>query len=521
MALKDLQEELNTLVLTLAKGKGSGGSNDPFRKELNYLTHTYTYSEKILLDELLAIKNTFDKAGKRLKRDKSATSEYAQTAATAAFDAGNAQIQGGQMVLVGPDADMLKTFVRRAFAALNTKFEAKQKSKVGDTKFRLVKQGTVSTVIVRARKGKTPSVYGALSRAQGEVMKALKPDFKTLFEKGSRTIGGKELFNIGHRTAVVERKVDAVDSILAGFTKDIGEAKKLLQDETKAFRVQHKMNAIHNTEVKFKSGKLISKLRIRGDAESWFTNQVERASKETKVGQKGGWQREDIKDAKEESNTLLTRMRKIIKDQYAKAGAAGEGDKQRSDPLIQTMGEMIVNVSGIKRLARQGVVINNSRYKLKVPKSKPPIKAEKKWKQKGKVLKHKNPQVLSGFGAFKASTAFRRKGTTESSDSIAPLLALLNAKLPQTVAKNMGTPRLESQTGRFASSVRITDVNQTAQGFPSVGYTYQKNPYQIFEMGAGAAPWATTARDPRNLIDASIREVARELAVGRFYTRRV
>ena len=85
----------------------------------------------------------------------------------------------------------------------------------------------------------------------------------------------------------------------------------------------------------------------------------------------------------------------------------------------------------------------------------------------------------------------------------------------------MGSPGLENRTGAFASSVRVTDVNQTAQGYPSVGYTYQKNPYQIFEMGSGKAPWATTGRDPRTLIDASIREVARELAVGRFYTRRV
>ena len=100
-------------------------------------------------------------------------------------------------------------------------------------------------------------------------------------------------------------------------------------------------------------------------------------------------------------------------------------------------------------------------------------------------------------------------------------MTLLNAKLPRTVAENMGAPALENRTGTFASSVRVTDVNRTAKGFPSVGYTYQRNPYQVFEMGSGKAPWATTARDPRTMIDASIREIAQELAVGRFYTRRV
>ena len=40
-------------------------------------------------------------------------------------------------------------------------------------------------------------------------------------------------------------------------------------------------------------------------------------------------------------------------------------------------------------------------------------------------------------------------------------------------------------------------------------------------MGAGEAPWASPDRDPRKLIDESIREIAAQMAVGRFYTRRV
>ena len=56
---------------------------------------------------------------------------------------------------------------------------------------------------------------------------------------------------------------------------------------------------------------------------------------------------------------------------------------------------------------------------------------------------------------------------------------------------------------------------------PSFGYTYAKNPYQVYEMGVGSAPWATPERDPRKLIDQSIRELAAQFAIGRFYTRRV
>jgi len=101
------------------------------------------------------------------------------------------------------------------------------------------------------------------------------------------------------------------------------------------------------------------------------------------------------------------------------------------------------------------------------------------------------------------------------------MIALLNQKLPQTVRKNMGYPALENKTGRFAESVQVTDIVKTQKGFPSIGYTYRKNPYQVFEQGAGKPPWANVNRDPRKLIDRSIREIAAELLQGRFFTRRV
>jgi hypothetical protein len=85
----------------------------------------------------------------------------------------------------------------------------------------------------------------------------------------------------------------------------------------------------------------------------------------------------------------------------------------------------------------------------------------------------------------------------------------------------MGAPALTNRTGSFASSVKVTDIRRTNKGFPSIGYTYDKNPYQIFEVGAGKTPWANADRDPRKLIDRSIREIAAERAIGRFFTRRV
>jgi hypothetical protein len=115
----------------------------------------------------------------------------------------------------------------------------------------------------------------------------------------------------------------------------------------------------------------------------------------------------------------------------------------------------------------------------------------------------------------------RPEKSNKQSQSMFSIMAMINQKLPQTVEKNMKSPGLESRTGRFAQSVRLTDVSTTRQGFPSFGYTYQTNPYQVFEMGRGKSPWSTPQRDPRTVIDASIREIAAEMAIGRFYTRRV
>ena len=98
------------------------------------------------------------------------------------------------------------------------------------------------------------------------------------------------------------------------------------------------------------------------------------------------------------------------------------------------------------------------------------------------------------------------------------LIVALNKQLPQVIAKNMDSPALEFQTGRFASGVKVTDIVKTPKGFPSIGYTYDKFPYQTFEPGFAQG---SVERDPRKLIDRSIREIAAQYAIGRFYTRRV
>ena len=114
----------------------------------------------------------------------------------------------------------------------------------------------------------------------------------------------------------------------------------------------------------------------------------------------------------------------------------------------------------------------------------------------------------------------RKQRAQQSKVSLQTFLAVLNSQLNKRVQKNMGSPKLENQTGRFATSVRAIDIQSTARGFPSVGYTYQRQPYGVFESTSGSR-FASSDRDPRRLIEQSIREIAAENQIGRLFARRV
>ena len=122
-----------------------------------------------------------------------------------------------------------------------------------------------------------------------------------------------------------------------------------------------------------------------------------------------------------------------------------------------------------------------------------------------------------GFQKKKPRNVFTGRGRSIASEPLY-LIGILNKELPRVVRGNMGAPGLENRSGRFAQSVEVTDITKTPKGFPSIGYTYRKSPYQTFEMGNKQG---SKDRDPRTLIDKSIREVAIHFALGRFYTRRI
>jgi hypothetical protein len=163
---------------------------------------------------------------------------------------------------------------------------------------------------------------------------------------------------------------------------------------------------------------------------------------------------------------------------------------------------------------QNGIPELNLKTKIKKPAN---LKIDKSQK---KQIKAQSSVTVGGLS--KGSTPTTPKGVV-SSVTRAPainIVALLNAKLTAEVRKRMTYPRLVYRTGRFASSVKVTQATTDNIGQSIISYTYDKNPYQIFEQGQGRLPWATPARDPRLIIEESIRDIAVGVIAGKFNLRR-
>lgn len=202
-------------------------------------------------------------------------------------------------------------------------------------------------------------------------------------------------------------------------------------------------------------------------------------------------------------------LNKALKAEMERLGASYWANQEGSDSMATKLEKKLVtelssSIKGKKKVTRA--------KKGKVQKSK-----ATKVKSKGKTTKASTGRVFKG-----TSKAATKKRNVSKGIASAPMqmLGAINNQLPETVRENMQTPRLQNRTGRFANSVRVTDIAVTNTGLPSVGYTYDRGNYGQYEKSSGSR-WADTDRDPRTLIDKSIREIAAGLAIGRFFTRRV
>lgn len=107
---------------------------------------------------------------------------------------------------------------------------------------------------------------------------------------------------------------------------------------------------------------------------------------------------------------------------------------------------------------------------------------------------------------------------TKQFASLINIQNLLNQKLHDQIQQNMGSPRLNYKTGRFAKSAKVTNMTISRQGMITAFYTYMKYPYQTFEPGYAQG---SIQRDPKTLISKSIREIAVTLVGNRLRAVRV
>lgn len=203
-------------------------------------------------------------------------------------------------------------------------------------------------------------------------------------------------------------------------------------------------------------------------------------------------------------------MRKFADKLGADTFAGMKGSSSITDKMMATVVSQLVNNINQEKTIKLSDNINPAKAKFKSKGSAKVQGTNTKSKGSLKSRKRRVPAVTIAPKKTQAKT---------SKVNLNNLLGLLNVQLPKVVARNMGSPRLINRTGRFAQSVRATDIALTRQEFPSIGYTYDRGRYGVFESTSGNSR-ASTDRDPRPLIDQSIREIAASFALGRIYTRR-
>ena len=188
--------------------------------------------------------------------------------------------------------------------------------------------------------------------------------------------------------------------------------------------------------------------------------------------------------------------------------------------LDETIGGLI-----LRRLTHnnKGVRNRSKRYR---PKKK--VSSRERAQGKKNKVKINHPLVMGdddfNLGAIATDVVKKSKRTKKplkrrQASSVSTVgspmhvISVLNASLETAIRDNMGEPALVNRTGRFAESVRVVNIAETKNTSGTIQYTYQRNPYEIFE-GDGN-------RDPRILIDKTLREQAAERALGEFTTQRI
>jgi hypothetical protein len=163
-------------------------------------------------------------------------------------------------------------------------------------------------------------------------------------------------------------------------------------------------------------------------------------------------------------------------------------------------------------------------------KLKNPPKETKAKNTKGAALKRGSKQGVPEPGGPRNSqnqttVADENTRLADEAKQNSIIQAFLQRHLKAQIISNMGVDGADGQplvnrTGTFAGSVDIKVERTPKQRFPAIRYNYEKAPYGVFDDEIGVEPWKNEFRDPRKLIEKSIRELMIRQKLARFTTRR-
>ena len=167
------------------------------------------------------------------------------------------------------------------------------------------------------------------------------------------------------------------------------------------------------------------------------------------------------------------------------------------------------------------------RFKLNKQTMKLAKLVEKSKGKKGKTIvkgskRTTKRNTVNSTKSLKTGRYDPKSATSET--SLAALMQIINKSLPRHLKGNMTPPALQYRglgnpsrpfAGPFNRGVRLTSLTEhkKVQGGLQVNYTYEKYPYQTFEPGFQKG---SVFRDPRKLIEESIRDIMIERKQTRF-----
>ncbi len=184
-------------------------------------------------------------------------------------------------------------------------------------------------------------------------------------------------------------------------------------------------------------------------------------------------------------------------------------------PGVPTLYEMSGSPS-MKKLVEDTLTENLKNGKAK---SKKVLSSAKSKAQKVPIKSNKSSSTKKPSKPNKKQVPFwEPRNTRGQFVGLSNVINLINLLLHDTIKKNMGSPRLNYRTGRFARSAKVLSMTRDRDEYTRVQYTYMLYPYQTFEPGYAQG---SKYRDPRVVISESIRELAANYILGKLRVVRV